>query len=103
MQSKRLFASPHSSNSAAAPQRKQCLAMLTARALQGAANIKPTNVGIRLRLRLRRGRLISARHRLAAFFFTTKNALAGVEKNSRCSLSSLAAGAAKLSFINYHL
>ena len=32
-------------NSAAAPHRKQCLAMLTARALQGAANIKPTNVG----------------------------------------------------------
>ena len=29
---------------------------------------------------------ISARHRLAAVFVTTKNALAGVEKNSRCSL-----------------
>ena len=43
--------------------------MLTARALQGAASIKAQNVGFQLRLRLRRGRLISARHRLAAFFY----------------------------------
>ena len=32
-------------NSAAAPQGKQCLAMLTARALQGAARFEPTHVG----------------------------------------------------------
>ena len=44
----------------------------------------PTFVGSRLRLR--RDRLISARKSLAVVYITTKNALAGVEKNSRCSL-----------------
>ena len=42
----------------------------------------PTFVGSRLRLR--RDRLISARTSLAVVYITMTNALAGVEKNSRC-------------------